>query len=1059
MSLARGCIAALLLAALPARAGELRVNSGAWDLTLDDNLTLYEAVLLARWPQNSGEKPCWRTGEKDRTSGGNWELANSFNSPNCAQTPTCPFNPSTCLWVLSGVPSYGIGADHADVIRIVANVGPVQPNWPVYLGANDQLQGLRPDGQRLVISGVNLPSFHAALVDLHGANARVTDVEVTASPRAGVGANGNGARVESSFIHDNAGAGVHLRVREGGPGPYSPRDITIGSTDPARGNFIVGNGGDGILLEGVDTETGFNHNNKFFANFISGHGASGIAVFRSRGNLIGDTGLGNEIRDSSGLAGIFIEGQNAVGNRISGNLIGVTSGSGGNHHGIEIVGGASASVIGGSGGQANRIVGNRGHGISIRGPDSVGHQILGNLIGLSGNNPVGNRGDGIRLHGGVRDSLVRGNTVVSSGQPTALDEGSGWGVRIEGAGSRMNRIEQNQIGHFGAQAAGNRRGGVAALDGSEQTAIGGASLGNTIVSNAGPGVLIEGPTTTGTLLQHNRIGFLVEGGAVARPNAGSGVLVRGGARNTAIGAGDGSAADSSRRNWISTNGRDGIEVLGDTSDGVAIRNNYIGTELIGLGAIGNSRNGIYVQDADGIVIERNLVSGNGNDGIKLEGSVAAAQIDGNTVGLNIERNEVLGNGASGIALVGGPTDAVIGGSASNYIGGSGNAGVFLHGSSTRRIQVRGNYIGGTGTQAFANSGSGVYIGGGSADNLVRSNLLLGNGVAGIDLSGAHSNHIAANFVGGISSGAVFRSPRGIRIASGSVANIVGGQNVEDRNYITAGSFYGVSIFSNGSNGNRVENNWIGQMLGGGAAGVQGPGVLIQDGPAFNLVRSNLIAWSLGPAVWIRNQGNPTRDNMVMGNTLRNGVVEGVRISDGASFNQIGGQTATDINMIRDNDGSGIVVAGGNGNAMWGNVFLGNAGMSVDLGDDGPTPNDPGDLDSGPNRLQNHPVLGTVQQLGSEARVPYLLDSTPQRSFRIELYMHGGCAPGGGGQGTSIWAVNVHTDSNGRAEGVMVLPYVLGGALSATATDLNSLDTSELGGCTGEVPHLFSSGFE
>jgi len=1040
--------------------GELRVNSAGWDLALDDSLSLREALLLAQWPLNDFEKLCWRAGEKNRTSGGNWQLATPINTAHCTQPPSCAGDASTCLWVLVSVPSYGIGFDHADTLRIDANIGPAQPTAPLFLRTDDQLLGLRPDGQRLQIDGSLLPGSFTALMQLVGPNVRVEQVEVYGSPGTGIAVTGNGSRIESSFVRNNAGAGIRLLPKQGGPAPFSPRDITVGSTDPARGNFIVGNGGDGVLLEAVASESGFSHNNKVFANFISGSGASGIAVFHSRGNSIGDASLGNEIQGAAGLAGVYIEGENADDNRIAGNLIGVSSGLNGNTHGVLILGGADAALIGGSGALSNRILGNRGHGIQLIGPDSFDHQVLDNAIGASGSTALGNGGDGIRLQDGVSNVLVRGNTIVRAGYPTALAGDAGWGVRVQGPTSRFNRVEQNRIGLLGTAAAGNRRGGIAVLDGSESTTLGGAALGNIVGSNEGPGVLIEGALTAATRLEHNRIGFTVDGGSLSRPNAGSGVLIRGGARNSVIGEGDGSPADSSRRNWISGNARDGIEVLGEASDGVVIRNNYLGTEVVGLGALGNSRNGIYVQDADGIVIERNLVSANGNDGIKLEGAVAAAQLHGNGIGLNADRDAVLGNVASGIALLGGPTDTSIGATAANWIGGNGGSGVFIEGVATQRTQLRGNYIGGSGVRAFGNLGSGVFIGGGSSQNLLRGNLLLANGVAGIDLNNADANTIAANFVGAVGAGGVFPNPRGIRIYAGSGGNVIGGSDAADRNYLTAGSLYGIGLFNVGTNANRVENNWIGELLGGAPAGVQGPGVLIQEGAQFNEIRANLIAWSLGPGVWIRNLGTITRDNEVLGNTVRNGVVEGVRISDGASFNQIGGETAGEANQIRDNAGAGIVVSGGDGNALWGNGLLFNEGPAIDLGGDGATANDPGDADTGPNRLQNFPQLGAVIRDASSTRVTYLLESAPNRSYRIELYGYAAvCAPGGGGKGLRALVQNVQAGADGRASGELLLPFRLPGLVSATATDLVTLDTSELGSCVSDPADIFSSGFE
>jgi hypothetical protein len=60
------------------------------------------------------------------------------------------------------------------------------------------------------------------------------------------------------------------------------------------------------------------------------------------------------------------------------------------------------------------------------------------------------------------------------------------------------------------------------------------------------------------------------------------------------------------------------------------------------------------------------------------------------------------------------------------------------------------------------------------------------------------------------------------------------------------------------------------------------------------------------------------------------------------------------NVIAGNAGSGVVVLGSA--TVQRNLIYGNGGLPVDLGGDGPTPNDPGDADEGPNRLQNFPVI-------------------------------------------------------------------------------------------------------
>jgi len=62
--------------------------------------------------------------------------------------------------------------------------------------------------------------------------------------------------------------------------------------------------------------------------------------------------------------------------------------------------------------------------------------------------------------------------------------------------------------------------------------------------------------------------------------------------------------------------------------------------------------------------------------------------------------------------------------------------------------------------------------------------------------------------------------------------------------------------------------------------------------------------------------------------------------------------------------------------------------AVDLGDDGPTPNDPGDADSGPNGLLNMPRLTSVTSYGSTVVVRGALDTAPSTPVLLAFYRVG-----------------------------------------------------------------------
>ena len=64
-----------------------------------------------------------------------------------------------------------------------------------------------------------------------------------------------------------------------------------------------------------------------------------------------------------------------------------------------------------------------------------------------------------------------------------------------------------------------------------------------------------------------------------------------------------------------------------------------------------------------------------------------------------------------------------------------------------------------------------------------------------------------------------------------------------------------------------------------------------------------------------------------------------------------------------NGGDGVEVAGALSveNTIRSNSIFGNGGLGIDLGTSGVTPNDPDDPDSGPNDLQNFPVLNPISR--------------------------------------------------------------------------------------------------
>src|SRR5262249_30849944 len=131
-------------------------------------------------------------------------------------------------------------------------------------------------------------------------------------------------------------------------------------------------------------------------------------------------------------------------------------------------------------------------------------------------------------------------------------------------------------------------------------------------------------------------------------------------------------------------------------------------------------------------------------------------------------------------------------------------------------------------------------------------------------------------------------------------NVVGGADPASRNIISGNDFSGVVVGGPKSTGYVIQGNFIGtDDTGAAPLGNHGAGVRVFD-PAEVSVTDNVIAFNAGAGVLL-----------------------------GASVG-----TCT----------------------ILGNAIFANGGLGIDLGNNGPTANDPLDADAGPNGLQNFPLV-------------------------------------------------------------------------------------------------------
>ncbi|HND56585.1 MAG TPA: DUF11 domain-containing protein, partial [Pirellulaceae bacterium] len=130
-----------------------------------------------------------------------------------------------------------------------------------------------------------------------------------------------------------------------------------------------------------------------------------------------------------------------------------------------------------------------------------------------------------------------------------------------------------------------------------------------------------------------------------------------------------------------------------------------------------------------------------------------------------------------------------------------------------------------------------------------------------------------------------------------------------------------------------------------------------------------------------------------------------------------------------------------------NRFVACGAPAIDLNADGPTPNDAGDGDAGPNGLQNFPVITSAIAIPGGTTISGTLNSTPSAMFDLVFYSNPAC--NAGEAQTLLGSQMVMTDGAGNAMFTFNAPPTPpGSVVVATATNviIAAPATSELSGC-------------
>jgi parallel beta-helix repeat protein len=569
---------------------------------------------------------------------------------------------------------------------------------------------------------------------------------------------------------------------------------------------------------------------------------------------------------------------------------------------------------------------------------------------------------------------------------------------------------------------------------------------------AGPGqtdVVVTGVSITNCT---NGIFVLADGGLTLR----SSWIGRTRAGSTSVNTVNGFGALAGARIVVGgPSAGDGNLIVGSAS-GVGAVDPAAGAVVQGNTISGAGGRGVNLTNADGVVVQDNVVSGNATSGIALVRG-AGAVIRGNRVGTDAAGVAAQPNGVAGINLVG-TVGATIGGTGpgdpnvvAGSVGGETRCAICVQPDGVVRATgtvIAGNRVGtaASGVAALSPAGfDGIRVVnavdttiGGTAPS--AGNVVGGFANSGITIqSGSSGTVIQGNTVGlaADASGAI-RNDIGIGVTADSPGTRIGGTAAGARNVVSGNR---IGVYTGGP-GTQIEGNLVGLAPDGRTVVGNEQGIALDGAAAGMRVGANVVSGNLGLGVVLKNTAGAVVAANLIGRTADgaesrpNGPLGGVLLID-SSGGVVGGDTPADANLI---DGGVHPSIRAEGAGQLGTQLLGNQlrgtphSLGIDLVPLAVTANDPGDADTGPNGLQNAPVVTTARPTA----VTGTIGTKPSTAARIQVFS----ASAGGRETYALLGEHtVTTDGAGAAAFSIPVTATEGGSVVATAT--TSDGTSEL----------------
>jgi parallel beta-helix repeat protein len=840
-----------------------------------------------------------------------------------------------------------------------------------------------------------------------------------------------------------------------------------GISDATETNTIAGNIEHGIAIT--------SSNNTVAGNFVGtnrngtpglGNNGTGVLLYgNAQFNIIGTNGDASpgdaaerNIIAANRWTNIEIHSPNVKFNRVAGNLIGTNPQGTEAYPNTTVVGilahsNASDNVIGTNGDgiqdalEGNVISGASEDGIGLH--NTFRNRVAGNRIGtdISGNFPIPNKTRGILVTLGAQDNIIGVDGDQSPGEiyeGNLISGNSDFGILFDRPNTINNRLAGNKIGTtLSGLAALPNYGGVAAwgqasnnIIGTNGDGAGDALEGNLISGNLQHALYLNQTGTDHNAIAGNWIGVDATGNQKLANGAWAAIFVETTPTGTRIGTNGDGVSDSLERNIISGNFGHGIAIR---SSNTKIAGNYIGTNRDGNAIIANGTNGVVIFDggknnvigvdgdaSPGEASEGNLISGNAQWGVRIQNvGTSFNRVAGNRIGTDANgllplpnlRGVYLWSGASE-NIIGTNSDGISDSLEKNLISGNQGYSLYIQSSGTNNNVIAGNWFGvdATGNAPLKNGERANIVvdrgalfnrigtNGDAIHDLVEQNVISGNNSHGITVV-ADSTRISGNLIGTNANGtaAIPNGKSGIELLNGAKLVTIGSDGdassgeANEGNLISGNKEHGVLVTS--SSQIRIAGNKIGTNFNGSSAI---PNLLTgirlvdsslitigsnNDGSPEDASEGNLISGNIGPGIEIT--GSTSTNNSISRNTIANNST-GIRLD----------LPATSLSDIRFNQ------------------FSGNSIVAIDIGPEGPTPNDLNDLD----QFTNAPVI-TNAQLNNNTLI---IEGFARPGAQFDLY-------------------KTQNYSNGFGQGEIFLVSLAEGSPQDADTSTGSYDPNSVGG--------------